>query len=260
MSLIRDSLTLIEQVAAQNVTQVLVGLSGGKDSITVLDLCVKVFGQESVFPFYLYWLKGLECEQTNLDRILKRYPLLPPLEYIPHYGLTDIFRTSHGRGRSRVIEIEFESKSVYTLNDTERIARYRTRARWIAYGHRMVDSSQRRGMLNKCQGIWYVNSKGKPVQRFYPIFKWKAADVFSYLKANHLPIPDMFGADYINSNGVNLFSPAWLLHLQQHWPRDYQRIKQLFPLIDTQIFRDQVRAKYSIDHQSEKFFPLKEIE
>lgn len=244
---IQDATQLLTRVKQLGETKILVALSGGKDSLVTLDLCIRVFGEENTHPFHLWWVKDLECEQHILRKVVARYPKLPKIEEIPHYGLPFLLKACFGRSLAPSVTGRFASASLYKSEDSEKIARYRSGARWIAGGHRISDSLHRRGMLHKCAGFWQESEKThKPIQRVYPIYRWSHEHVFAYLKARKLPIPDMFGNSVHKASGVNLRDPIFIQHIKQHYPTDFAKIKRIFPSVEESTFRDMVRASCGI--------------
>jgi len=248
---IRDAYALLDKVRATGHTKIAAALSGGKDSIATLDLCIQYFGQKNVHPFYLYWIKDLECENAILNKIQHFYKDMPQIVKIPHYGLAEFLRNCTGRSLTPSIIERLGPKSMWTAKKTEKVARMKTGAKWIAGGHRISDSLHRRGMLHQCSGFWQYGEKTRePIYRVYPIYKWSSHNVFSYLKERHLPTPDMFGNNYNKASGIELTNPVFISHLQRHYPNDYARVKHLFPFIEDARFRDEVRAKLKIQNQS----------
>lgn len=247
---VKKALSLLERVKRSGEERIIVGLSGGKDSLVTLDLCVRVFGEAGVQPFHLYLLPGLECEQGPIRRIVSRYKSLPPVIELPHPKLRVFLADSVARPLTPSLKRRL-GVNFYNWAVVERIVRSRTGIRWIAYGHRMIDSPQRRGMLNRCQGWWEYNYKGdKPVRKVFPIYDWRPSDIFSYIRNRRLPTPDMMVFKHNKSCGTNLADPRLYQWLQQHYPQDYLRIKRLFPDSDVYRVRDEIRARLGIDNQS----------
>ena len=77
------SALIYESIKAQSkVTDaVLVGFSGGKDSIVTLDLCFKYF--KKVVPFFLYIVPGLSFQERQLQWYENRYQT--EIIRLPHF-------------------------------------------------------------------------------------------------------------------------------------------------------------------------------
>lgn len=230
--------TRLKSLRERGIDDILVGYSGGKDSLVCLDLCHRLgFNVKAFFYRYCY----LECEERWMNFARNRYGI--EIVYLPHPGLSALLRTSTLR---HVDPAREQAVAKISPNDLERIARKRTGYDWICYGHRRSDSLQRAGMINQCDGIWENKKDGTPIHRIYPISEFKPKDVADYLRSRKIPIPEMYGALARGTSGVSPENPDCVLWLKKNYPADYQRLKVLFPLIDNLIAREEVRAKHEI--------------
>jgi phosphoadenosine phosphosulfate reductase len=217
-------LTVIRQ-ARQLTSSVLVGLSGGKDSLAVLQLC-----HEHGFrlaAYFQYFVPGIRFQEEILQYCERRYGL--QVLRLPHWGLSHqlrewCFRNPHFSGDCPRLQ----------LLDVENYAREQTGVQWIATGQRKDDSLERRAMLSKCGGIDVKN------RRFWPLAEWGKRHVFSYLARSRVPLP----ADY------NLFNGSWggrlyatdLVAIKKAYPDDYEKICRYFPYAAAQIKRAEILA------------------
>lgn len=241
---VQEAIDILSEVKGMGVPNILVALSGGKDSVAVLDLCYTVFGKGNVFAFHCYWIKGLEIEESVL-RILRRRYSIETIE-LPHPGLKGFYQNSMGRTFSSENSLRMQDAK-YDWKLVEAIAKKRSGARWIANGSRMQDSLHRRGMLNRCQGIWERSyTTDKPILKVYPVYRWRHTDIFSYLKMRKLPIPDMAQNSAHKSSGTDFKDPDFLLYVKKNFPEDYEKIKKFMPRAEDVIYRDMVRAKHDI--------------
>lgn len=234
---IASSNKIFKKLDHLGVEDVIVGYSGGKDSLTILDLCVRHFGTEHVKAFFLYTLPNLECESALLHVPKERYGIKPILLPLP--SMMDMVKNGYARYTSPSLQSLLDRK--YGWNEVEKVVRNKTGLRWIVYGHRMTDSLQRRGMLSRCRGVWetaYANDK--LIQRAYPLWEWNHKMVFSYLEKHKLPIPHMFGSGIIDTSGLSLMDADVLKYVKEHYPNDYNRLKRVFPGLDNPIHRREV--------------------
>lgn len=72
LHLVRKSLEDLEK-ARLNDPKILVGLSGGKDSLATLDLCIKAFGKANVYPFCMEFIPNLRVIDEMLGYAIKRF-------------------------------------------------------------------------------------------------------------------------------------------------------------------------------------------
>jgi hypothetical protein len=99
---------------------------------------------------------------------------------------------------------------------------------WTAIGVRAADSIQRASAIKK-HGAW---NNGRRV--FYPIWDWKKPDILDALKANDVKLSPEYKAFGRTFDGLYLLY-AW--GLKKHFPRDYARCLEFFPMMDLEIFR-----------------------
>jgi 3'-phosphoadenosine 5'-phosphosulfate sulfotransferase (PAPS reductase)/FAD synthetase len=204
--------------------KVMVGLSGGKDSLATLDLCVSEFGATNVSCFYMYLVKGLDCVEQTLRWCERRYKI--EVHFFPHWQLGLAYKYAafmpHRTGASEWRDMR--------LIDVEAAARAETGATWIANGHRMTDSIERVGMLTKNKGIDRVG------HRVYPLRRWNEASVVAYLRAKKIPPPPRLTILKRSMSGVS-FQEDVLLAIKQRYPDDYARILEVFPYLHAKLVR-----------------------
>jgi len=241
---------MLKGLQAEGEKRIAVAFSGGKDSLAVLDLCCNVFGPGNVYPVYLYFCKedvGLEGQILRFAE--RRWSFGKRLIRLPHPALKRMLEVSDGRTFSPERNDRLHQVK-YTWNEVESIARKRGNLHWVAFGMRMQDSLNRRGMINKCNGVWRKTERGKFVYRCYPCYDWTHIDILSYLKARKLPLPLMKGAKAHKSSGTSPMSYTFMLALKKDNPAEYERLNRLFPGWKETMWQDQVRAKHNIAHNS----------
>jgi hypothetical protein len=77
-------------------------------------------------------------------------------------------------------------------------------------------------------------------QTFYPIYDWSNDDLRKCLKENDCKLPidyELFGRSF-DSLQYQFIKP-----LQQYLPEDFERIKEIFPLIELEILRYEENEK-----------------
>lgn len=200
---------------------ILVGFSGGKDSIATLDLAVKRFPR--VEAFFMYLVKDLRVEEEMLRHVLARFPKVK-LHRVPHFELS-------GYLRQNVFECNPAGVKVQKLDlaKIEADLRARTGIEWFAYGERCADSIVRNAKLKKIGGIW------PKFRRVYPIYRWKNADVPAYLRTQKLPVPKLIGGRRFS--GAVALTPKELLWLRENYPDDFATVCRKFPLAPAAVFR-----------------------
>lgn len=221
---LRDALDLLARFKGQEVN---LGLSGGKDSLVTLDLMLRAGVKPR--PFFMYFIPGLRCCEENLRPIEARLGLkvIRTLHFTaPRYYREAVYRPhlpAPDAARFRDL----------TQADVERKIRAETGAEWFAYGMRLTDSLERRGMLNKCQGV------DEATHRAYPIWNWADRHVFAYMKQRGIRVP---GLTIGRSSGISLRTKV-LVFLRDRYPDDYAKVLEVFPYAQAAVFRHDARAQ-----------------
>jgi 3'-phosphoadenosine 5'-phosphosulfate sulfotransferase (PAPS reductase)/FAD synthetase len=203
---------------------IMVGLSGGKDSLTTLDICCREF--ERVEAFYMYLVKGLECVERSVIAAADRHKV--KLHMVPHWDLARMFKYAvlrpHVNGVGKKL-------NVLKLRDTEAHLRKETGINWFAYGERGSDSFARWFYTHLNDGVHI------PWRRCFPIWDWRDREVHDYVRARKIPVPPRIGREgYGGTSGFNL-QPENLAWLQEHYPEDYARVLRVFPYAGSQVKR-----------------------
>lgn len=213
------STILFDTIKAQSkVTKsVIVGFSGGKESIVTLDMCFNYF--ENVYPFFMYICPDLSFQEKTIAWYEKHYQT--EITRIPHMDVSEFFHY----GSFRNPDFSFP---IVSINDIYRYMRVKTDTWWIAAGERIDDSIVRRAMIKNSSAIDVKRG------RFYPIAYWKKKEVLEYIKYHHL---------YLGEDSKKLgfsFKSLWakeLFMLKQHFPDDYRKILRLYPFAGAGVKR-----------------------
>lgn len=209
-------LTVVE--TAKNITDsVLVGFSGGKDSVVTLDLCHKHF--KRVQPYFMYLVPNLEFQEITLRYYEKRYGM--EIMRVPHFMLSDFLKAGSFR-------MPDESVPTVKTADLYEYLRNKTGIHWIAAGERIADSIVRRAMIKHSSAI--DPKRG----RIYPIAYWTKAHVLSYLKMHRLPLSlenKELGFSFRSLHGKDLAK------IKKRFPKDFEKIKKMFPLVEAELKR-----------------------
>lgn len=194
----------------------LVGYSGGRDSLAVTDLCCK--SGKRVVLFFMEFLPGMDYTAYWCGLAESRWKV--EVRRYQHWGVSIAFRT----GTFLPFPINVPR---IKLADIERAVRADTGIEWIAYGYKSIDSLQRRAWMNK----W---SRGlNPDKKILaPLKDWNGTDVQAYLQRRRIPAPDQGK----RVSGIDL-TPGCMEFFRREWPADYQRILRAFPLAGRQADR-----------------------
>lgn len=189
--------------------RVLVGFSGGKDSIVTLDLCMRYFKQ--VQPFFMYLVPDISFQNEMLEWYENKYNC--EIIRLPHFEVSSFLRW----GSFRDIDT---SVNVVKTNDLYAYLRDKTGIEWIAAGERIKDSIVRRGMI---KGTGSIDYKRK---RFFPVAYWSKKEILQYIKAKKLFIPRdsrVLGFSWHSLEGREL------VKIREHFPDDFEKIEEFYP-------------------------------
>lgn len=196
---------------------VLVGFSGGKDSIVTLDLCMRYF--DRVVPFFMYIVPGLEFQERTLQWYEKYYSV--EILRIPHFEVSNFMRY----GSFRAFDL---SVPIISITDEYNWMRLNTDITWIAAGERISDSIIRRAMIKNSGSI------DRERARFYPIAYWKKKEVLGYIKKRKLKLPSDskgLGFSFKSLDGKEL------AFVKKHYPEDYLKIESMYPYCGAAVER-----------------------
>lgn len=218
----KHPLHVIRRAKDTGIREVLVSFSAGKESLACLELCVEHF--ERVQPFFMYVVKGLSFQEVYLRYIENRYKLT--IDRIPHWQLAAIFRGSvarHATGLSK-------SCPRVTVRDIGHAMRKKHGIEWIVSGETCGESLQRTGMIKACDGI--SKSRG----HIFPLAYWRRMDVEGFLSDRDIPLPPEYKITLDNRSFGGL-RMEHIVPIFDNYPEDYQKIKAVFPLVDSQVLR-----------------------
>lgn len=197
--------------------EVIVGFSGGKDSIVALDLCMRYF--DIVHPYFLYLVPGLEFQERTLRWYERRYGV--EIIRLPHFEVSNFLR--YGTFRDSDFSVP-----IVSVSDMYSYLRGVTGATWIAAGERIADSIVRRAMIKSTGSI--DTKRG----RFYPVAYWRKAEIMNYIKRKRLYLPPdsrKFGFSFRSLDGRQL------AFVKDRYPDDYEKIKRFYPFCGAAVRR-----------------------
>ena len=208
---------------AKMTDEVIVGFSGGKESVVVLDLCIRHF--KRVVPFFMYYIPGVSFQEKTLRWYEDKYGI--EIVRLPHFELSEMLRYGTLRNEDLTVPI-------ISINDIYQWMRDSYGIRWIAAGERSADSVIRGAMIKHSGSI--DANRG----RFYPVAWWTKQEILDYIRIKKLYLgidSRSMGASF---TGVNTES---FLFLKEHFPSDYQKMLRIFPLAEGAVARFEAYGK-----------------
>jgi phosphoadenosine phosphosulfate reductase len=228
----RHPLYVVRKALDMGIREVAVAVSGGKDSVAVLDVCCKHFSR--VEAYFMYLIPDLSFQEKYLRYLENRYKLT--ILRLPHWALSHMFRDCIFRHATR----QARDIKLVRIKDVECYVRRKFKVEWIATGEKCRDSMERNAQLVMADGVSVSR------HRIWPIAWWTHYDVFSYLNLQGiLPSPEY----KVTADGKS-FGSLWgeqIAPIAEHYPEDFEKIKAIFPLIEAQVVRYRMRQQRTKD-------------
>lgn len=202
---------------SQVTDSVIVGFSGGKDSIVCADLCFKYFRNTKMF--FMYLVPGLEFQEKMLRWYENKYNT--EIIRVPHFEVSEFLKY----GSFTLYDHDID---IVGITDIYEYIRQQSGIHWIAAGERCADSIVRNAMIKQSGSIDYKRG------RFYPIAYWKKNDVMQYIKHKKLylsPEQKKLGFSFRSLSGNELAV------IKERYPNDYKKILRVYPFAGAAVER-----------------------
>jgi len=221
-------INVAELAKNQNIDNVTIGFSTGKDSVVGLSLLKKA--NINVIPIYFYIVPGLEFIEKNIALYEKLFDV--KVIQLPHPILYDYMRHQDWQSWQKTVDMsQIKLKKTTFKYLTSRYLETKNLNSTFIYDcncMKAADSFNRRILLTKKP---YICEENKII---YLTKDFTDKDIFSYLKENNIPLTD----DYkIFGRSWDGLSYHFLTGVKYYYPNDYEKIKQMFDLIDIELFR-----------------------
>jgi hypothetical protein len=208
----------------------LCSFSMGKDSLATY-LEVKPHFKR-VIPFYLYSIPNLSFIEDNLkyyeDKLGEHIWRLPQPKF--YNMLNTLMYQPPDEDRHALIKSwqlpKFTHDDVHV--DVCELGGVDPETTFTALGLKYADSIQRRTSLAR-NGLISWNKK-----KFYPIAYYNKQDVIDKIKGAGWKLPTDYRYFSDSFDGLQI---KYVLPIREHFPNDWEKIKELFPLIELEILR-----------------------
>lgn len=210
----------------------LLAFSTGKDAIAAWLAIREANVFERVFPYYLYSIPGMEFIDESLDYYERFFETR--IARLPHPGF---YRMLHGmtyQPPERVVVIDQAIAAGLPMHDYRDIHRVVAednglkKGTMAADGVRAADSPMRRIAIMK-HGPVSRNSG-----QYHAVWDWRKADLVAAFKRHGVKLPVDYAIFGRTFDGIDI---RFTVPLKKHFPRDYQRLLEWFPLADLDVYR-----------------------
>lgn len=219
--------TIISDLRQKTNNIILFHSATGKDSIMLLDLLSKKF--DKVICIFMYIVKGLEYENNYISYAEKKYK---NCEFIqtPHYCLNSFIKNGY-------LGIYQNDKIIKnSISKIDEKFRLILNIDYSVYGFKKVDGITRRFMLNDTPTG--INEKSN---KSYPLMNLKNKDILRYIDENYLIKPFNYGT-LKPSSGCDISTPEFLFYLKEKYPKDLDKIINVFPHCEFKLFNYENKA------------------
>ncbi|MCI6937495.1 MAG: hypothetical protein MR762_12800 [Clostridiales bacterium] len=223
-----SSAELCKQMAQECDTAIL-AFSTGKDSIAAWLQMRKYF--KRIVPYYCYSVPGLEFVEKSLAYYEDFFET--HIYRLPHRSLYRwlrgmVFQSPPHVTKVEALDLPGEEYDDAMIGELVRELGHLPDGAYVGTGVRMADSPMRRVglMTHGC-----INHSQK---RFYPVYDWKKADLLAAIDESGVKLPPdyrLFGRTF---DGIDY---RFLKPIKEHYPKDYEKILEWFPLAELEIMR-----------------------
>lgn len=211
--------------------QTAIAFSTGKDSIAAWLAIKEHF--EKIFAYYLYLIPDISFVEESL--LYYEDFFKTKIVRLPHPSLHRWLNAGMFQPPERNIVIEqaglpdhdYFAIRACIIEDYDLPQKI-----MVADGVRSADSPLRHAAIKKYGPISHRQF------RYHPIHNWKKSDLIEAFRAANVKLPidyRFFGRTF---DGLDL---RFLIKIKKHFPQDYQKILEWFPLCDLEIFRYEKR-------------------
>jgi len=217
---IEDETLKILREARRKSDAVLVSFSGGRDSLVVMDLCLRVFAR--VEAFFMQVVPGLETVEGPAIEAAAKFGV--KLHLVPHWIAFRLKRY----GVYCFDPIERDEWPDIKIRDIYALMIEETGIPIVATGAKRVDSIWRKRYLDSTKGWTEVVN---------PIVGWSKHEVAAYLTSHKIPLPkgstgkNELGAEEAKAAGGIDLSKGAVCLLYDRSPEDYAILEAEFPFV-----------------------------
>lgn len=223
----QNSDELCQQIAERTNGVTLLRFSCGKDAIASYIQLKRYF--HTIVPIYHYLHPDLDFINKSLsyyEDIMGKKIIRVPNQMLYKHLNSGLFQTK--KSWNHVIKMAIPNFDNDDVNGYVKDDLNLDQSILTAVGVRAADSLNRWRTINKYGA---VNEKR---QTFYPVYDWDIERLVKEIKQAKIKLP----VDYkIWGKSFDGLDYRFIKPLKDHFPNDYEKLKELFPLIDVEILR-----------------------
>lgn len=202
-----------------NISRLLIGLSGGKDSLCLCEL-VKMAEITNVKYFNMEFLPDLRIQRDLLEYACHRFNI--PYEQIIKIPSEHFMKCMHSSAYTWYSEKAKKDFPNVSRTDVFKIIAKENKGT-VVTGVKKVDSIQMQRMVNQNRGIC-----------LYPIADWDLKDVLTFMKLRKISIPSLTKK---GCRGVGIADDTGLFFILENYPDDFAKIEKVFPFVRATLLK-----------------------
>lgn len=231
---------VIQQIASETDTTLL-AFSCGKDSLAAWLALRPHF--KKIIPIYYYLVPDLGFVEESL-------------RYYEEWFQTRIYRLPHASLYRWLTNYTFQPPEHQTILWAARMRTFSHEeirdglaeqlglpTKWTALGTRAADSPARLMNFRKHGPINHNKNN------YCPVWDWKKDRLISTIKEAGVLLPKEYRTFGRSFDGLDF---RFLYGIKQHWPEDYQKILQFFPLAELEIKRYEFAQRRSCNGEAQE--------
>ena len=223
---------LCERIALRCKGACILGFSRGKDSIAAWLWLRQFF--DRIIPFHCASVPHLQFVDESLDYYEDWFDT--PIERCASGDMTKALGSLYYQTPDALDGIWDIRMPSFDNHDVVAVMRkkYSVPNAWCAFGINMSDSIDRRIYVKKYQG------KIDHWRSFYPCFDWSRKQILEIVRESGIKLPK----DYLMANRTLAGVPGirHMERMKEVCPNDYERVKEYYPLIESQLARNEFRS------------------
>lgn len=219
----------VEYVREKTDTVVL-SFSGGKDSLACWLVLRPYFPR--IIPVYHYWVPGLRFVEealTYYEDVLGAH-----IHRLPHPIFYQLLANSYFQPAHRVPICEYYDLPEMSFRDWTDILADEYGALetyWTAVGTRAHDSATRRMAMRRHGTVREAERK------FFPVADLKKDELIALFRRHGVRLPRDYAIWGRSFDGIDYY---FLRGVRDHYPEDYRRILEWFPLAELEFARKEI--------------------
>lgn len=222
------------KIVREKSPHTLIAFSTGKDAIGAMLAIREQF--DSVTPFYMYTVPDLEFVEESLqyyERFFQTRIVRMPHDSLYRMMNNMVFQPPDRQTYIRNLDLPMPERDdiAYAVAFDMGLDPDIT---YTAVGVRKNDSITRRMAINKYGTVNHTK------QIYYPIAEWSKQDLIAAIKHAGVKLSkdyQLFGRSF---DGLDL---RFTYQIKKHYPRDYQKILEWFPLVEVELYRYEFHTK-----------------